>query len=501
MKILYENKQLNEGPGAGYTVSGTLTNVKVNNIKNIKQDGSEGNEFYYTAELDASASFDKISANSYAYGGEVPDAPVNIFRARVLWENTPPTATDIEEIISGAKIEALIGGGWSHVTFDGLIDVDYKGIENAYDLDSIVFEIVEPEIVTYLDKAVSGETTKLYYSAMKNHSSMEEFETEEAAIEYAQQNGCDSVKEIFITDCWNGDQDAEFGETLWVADDDVDESLTEDKHLGSDAKKALSRIVATAGDMFSGNNLEYATVEELDSLIKNLSDFRDAVKERNDFSESLNESFDEEDRIAALAEYLGIDPSEIHNTYDYEYETPEGDYLVVDKHEARELAEDDIKNLFDDIGMDSFTTDFRDWIIRNALETDWFEDAVRESMQYYAEDIAEESDDTYESRLVAEMVEAGCISDEDVESPDFDANDHIDDFVAHLTAQAGDPVDYCGDNFGWDWVSQAADKNNLINMDAVVDECIELDGIAHFISRYDGEEHDLGNGLYAYRTN
>jgi hypothetical protein len=28
-----------------------------------------------------------------------------------------------------------------------------------------------------------------------------------------------------------------------------------------------------------------------------------------------------------------------------------------------------------------------------------------------------------------------------------------------------------------------------------------MDGIAHFIARYDGEEHDLGNGLYAYRTN
>ena len=301
MKILYENKQLNEGPGAGYTVSGTLTNVKVNNIKNIKQDGSEGNEFYYTAELDASASFDKISANSYSYGGEVPDAPVTIFRARVLWEKTPPTATDIEDIISGAKIEALIGGGWSHVTFDGLIDVDYKGIENAYDLDSIVFEIVEPEIVTYLDKAVKGETTKLYYSAMKNHSSMEEFETEEAAIEYAQQNGCDSVKEIFITDMWNGDQDAEFGEALWVADDDVDESLNEDgQRLGKDAQAALVRLLSTANNMFNPINIKYATIEELDSLIKNLSDFRDAVKERNDFSESLNESFDEEDRIAAL---------------------------------------------------------------------------------------------------------------------------------------------------------------------------------------------------------
>jgi hypothetical protein len=42
---------------------------------------------------------------------------------------------------------------------------------------------------------------------------------------------------------------------------------------------------------------------------------------------------------------------------------------------------------------------------------------------------------------------------------------------------------------------------NLIDMDEVVDQCIYEDGIAHFIARYDGEEHELGNGLYAYRTN
>ena len=38
-------------------------------------------------------------------------------------------------------------------------------------------------------------------------------------------------------------------------------------------------------------------------------------------------------------------------------------------------------------------------------------------------------------------------------------------------------------------------------MDEVVDQCIYLDGIAHFIATYDGKEHELGNDLFAYRTN
>ena len=231
-------------------------------------------------------------------------------------------------------------------------------------------------------------------------------------------------------------------------------------------------------------------------------------------SKSLTEDFDEDERIQALAEYLGIDPSEISNIYDYEFETPEGDYLVVDEDEARELAEDDIRNLFDDLGLDSFTSDFKDWIIMNALDNEWFEDAVKESYEYYVEDIEDEASSIgYENRLIEEMHDHQVLSDDDFVvgedgEPDLTTlNDDVDidylkeEFIDLLVENAGNPVDYCGDNFGWDWVTQMAIQNNLIDIDEVVDQCIYEDGIAHFIARYDGQEHELGNGLYAYRTN
>jgi hypothetical protein len=84
---------------------------------------------------------------------------------------------------------------------------------------------------------------------------------------------------------------------------------------------------------------------------------------------------------------------------------------------------------------------------------------------------------------------------------DVDVEDLKEEFIDLLVENAGNAVDYCGDNFGWDWVTQMATQHGLIDMNEVVEQCIYMDGVAHFIARYDGEEHDLGNGLFAYRTN
>ena len=212
---------------------------------------------------------------------------------------------------------------------------------------------------------------------------------------------------------------------------------------------------------------------------------------------TLNEDSEENERAVALAEFLGIDVSEVKaSSWDEnEFETPEGDYLVVTEEEAEDYAAQDIENLFDDIGFESFTPEFRDWIIRNALDTDWFEDAVRESYESYVDDIAYE-----DGRLEEELLDAGIITEEDIEAG-YDEDAARDAYVEMLVEDAGDPVDYCGDNFGWDWVSKVAEQNNLIDMQEVIDECIYQDGVAHFIARYDGEENELSNGLFAYRTN
>lgn len=512
MKMLFENKQLNEGPGAGYTVSGTLTNVKINAIKDIQKVGQDSDLIEYEVELDATADFDDVSANSYYYGGTIDSTPVSIIRAVVEFDEGDITIDDIKWALDGAKIDANLGGGWSHAKFDGFIETDYNGIDNASYLLGILLELTDERAIEYLDRAVQNENTETLYEVVVDGVGEDAFESEEKAVDYAKKYGYDEVRIIYRTQLWPEDVDIETGETVWT-NDDVDESLKENidkkdgKTLPKDIQKSVLRLLRTSNTLFNEKNMPYATDDELISIIDDFIKLKQRIIDMRSVEilknmsngkldeKLLTEDFKEEERIQALANYLGIETSEIFNTYENEFETPEGDYLVVTEDEARELAEDDIRNLFDELGLESFTPYFRDWIIMNALDTDWFEEAVRESYEAYVDDIKYE-----EGRFEEEILDAGIISEEDIENG-YDEDEASEKYVEYLVENAGDPVDYCGDSFGWDWVSEMADTHDLFNMDEIVEQCIQEDGIAHFIARYDGDEIELENGLYAYRTN
>lgn len=210
----------------------------------------------------------------------------------------------------------------------------------------------------------------------------------------------------------------------------------------------------------------------------------------------LTENFDEEQKLLALAKYLGCDADECEAPGGNQFITPDGcEYYVVTEEEAEQLAREDIENLFDELGLDSFTDYFRSWIINNALDQEWFKEAVEESTIAYVDDIGYE-----DGRLEEELLDRGIITEDDI-ADGYDVDKAKEEYVEALMSDIDDYVEYCGFNFGWDWVTQVATRERLIDMDAVVEQCIMEDGIAHFISRYDGEEHDLGNGLFAYRTN
>jgi hypothetical protein len=209
---------------------------------------------------------------------------------------------------------------------------------------------------------------------------------------------------------------------------------------------------------------------------------------------TLTEGVEKYDRIQALANHLGVSPDDITEVYGNEYETPEGDYLVVTTHEAYNLAVEDVKNCFDEMGIESFTPGFQDWILRNAVNTEWFEEAFRESTEAYVNDIEYE-----DGRLEEEMLDAGVITEEDVEDG-YDLEEAKERYVEYLM-DGEDPVDHFRFNFGDNYFSEMVKRNDLIDIDAVAEECVDVDGVAHFLARYDGEEIDLGSGLYAYRTN
>lgn len=276
---------------------------------------------------------------------------------------------------------------------------------------------------------------------------------------------------------------------------------------------------------FNGNDVEKIMSEVKEKFGENVSHFnrsgRDyiVVKEEENIEESKNpltEAVDTDDRRKALADHLGVDIETITtSSYDDKtFETEDGEeYLVLDSDEAREAAIEAVKNDLDDIGIEGFTDDFKDWAYRNAIETDWFDDALRESKESYADDIESEDDNEYGNRLIHEMYDEGILEDDDFEKDEdgeidytrvketVDIDSKKEDFVDKLVENMGDAVEWYRSDFGEDELSRTVREYDLIDADAVAEEAIDWDGVEHFLAFYDGKEIELDDGWYAYRTN
>ena len=194
-------------------------------------------------------------------------------------------------------------------------------------------------------------------------------------------------------------------------------------------------------------------------------------------------------KIEALAKFLGIETSKIEedmNNHKY-FITEDGEeYMVLTDDEAEKIFYDYESNLIEECGLDAFTDWARDYIIENCLDVDWFEDYFREDYESYANDIETESasSDEYANRLEEEMAEAECADVE--EFIDYLVDSISDDFVGNFKF-----------NFGEEMLTETIMKNNLLDMDAVIDYIKEEDGRG-ILASYDGVENEEGE-YYIYR--
>ena len=158
-KSLKENrKQLNEGPGAGYTVSGDLTDIRINSF-DFKVNGDE-----VIVNCDIDADMENVEAYSHYYGGEVGyEVPVKISQVSYyIYDDSQLNDSDVEEELeydlSHLKFKAYVGGGWSHSTFDGNLEV--KDIRHWNGEDSDIFNVImhctDEEDVQFIDDLVTG---------------------------------------------------------------------------------------------------------------------------------------------------------------------------------------------------------------------------------------------------------------------------------------------------------------------------------------------------------
>ena len=225
-----------------------------------------------------------------------------------------------------------------------------------------------------------------------------------------------------------------------------------------------------------------------------------------DTIEDVESSQDE--KITLLADYLGVDPEDIEqSTYDdnvYIVDT-DAEYLVCTEDEAEDYARQNIEDVWDDLGLESFTEDFQDWVVNYAIDEDYLETSVRDYIEMDIYDLVDE--DVVEKAIDYDLIDREDAFEEDEDGFLVIKDDVIiDDLKEQLVDAEFDEIDdYAGwieAQFGRDYLADMISSDpDIVDMDKLVDECIDWDGIAHFVATYDGNELDLGHDLYAYRIN
>ena len=198
--------------------------------------------------------------------------------------------------------------------------------------------------------------------------------------------------------------------------------------------------------------------------------------------EEINDNDMEMERVIALFNELNEEEIEeiMINGYD-EIEVDGATYKVLTDDEAEEKFKSYQENLFDDMGLNGYSESFQAWIKENALDKDYFDDIVRESMEMYIEDVKYED----EERLLEEIKDAEVETEEE--------------YLEYLIDEAGDSIEYIKWNFGSDYLDEILQNNPwLIDLDTVIEEIKSWDGRG-CIAYYDGEELELDNDYFAYR--
>lgn len=173
------------------------------------------------------------------------------------------------------------------------------------------------------------------------------------------------------------------------------------------------------------------------------------------------------------------------------------------EHDAEIVAENEVRDMMEE-SPENFNKDF---IINYVDGKNYFKQELDEMNNGYAEDIKSESDSTYANRLIAEMVENGIMSEDDAESDNAEelAEENIGEFVELMTQgqldEGSDGFDYFTSNFGEEETMRIVIDNNLIDIFKASKDAVAEDGIAHFLSSYDGETVYLSNDVVAYRVN
>ena len=199
---------------------------------------------------------------------------------------------------------------------------------------------------------------------------------------------------------------------------------------------------------------------------------------------------DTKELIEQLAEYRDVEVTDIvQSTFNPNLFVIDGseEWLVYEtEQEAEDAAVEQVKNLLDSEGISFLNWKYMSEDISDFVDIDWFETTKRESYEQYVEEIRDEWEDDEKTRLVVEMENAGCETEED--------------FIDYLCNSWPDSIEWFRSNFGnaeLDYV--AINHPEVVDIDKLAQYVVDTDGAANTLASYDGEEVELYN-CYAYRV-
>lgn len=188
-------------------------------------------------------------------------------------------------------------------------------------------------------------------------------------------------------------------------------------------------------------------------------------------------------KIKAINNY-GAEVKDIEKIEDNIFTINNGEeYYILTDEEAQEIYVDLQTELINDIGLEGLTEYAKQYIIDNCLNIDWFNDAMIESNENYVYDLEEE-----------ELQE--LLDEYDVET--------AEELINEFNSQYENGYQWYKEIFGTEDIQYLIDKYDLLNIDAFIEFCQEVDGRGNIISSYDGIENEVevdGITYYIYRLN
>ena len=168
-------------------------------------------------------------------------------------------------------------------------------------------------------------------------------------------------------------------------------------------------------------------------------------------------------------------------------ETDMGEFLIFDNYaDAENEAVAQCKQIIEDCGLSEnliFNAE-----IQGLIDDSWFIDFWNELHEFnaYEEDIQYIADNEE-----MEQLENGEISEDEIRERYFNS------LQGSIEGQEMEEYKF---QFGEEQFQDILIREGLIDIDALAQWCVDMDGAAHFLASYDGEEIEE-NGYYIYKVN